>query len=364
MDNRDFERDLYNLLGVGFDAIDMDGAVKAVTDAISEKRKLFISTPNLNFLIAAQANESFRDSVINSDLSIADGMPIVFMCKLLDIPIRERVAGSSLIDALRRNEDCIKKPIKVFFFGGQDGIAEKAHKVLNEEKRGLVSAGYLNPGFGTVQEMSRPEIIDEINKANPDFVIVSLGAAKGQEWIEKNRIKLDANVISHLGAVVNFIAGNVKRAPDWVQNFHLEWLWRIKEEPGLFGRYWHDGLSFLKLLATNVLAYRRIIRNKPAYSTPRISVDDDNHLINLKGSLTQKIAPELRVEFERLVTQNCDFTVDMKGVTYIDQSTLGLLLILWKKMTEIDRQVSIIGVSKQIAKILELNKLSFMVTGK
>ena len=154
------DRHIYNLLGLTFDAIGMEGTVNAILDAINGNQKLILSTPNLNFLVASLKSEAFRRSVLNSNLSIADGMPIVFMCKLLNIPITERVAGSSLIDELRNNITCRNKPIKVFFFGGQDGIAERAHKKLNQDKGGLTSVGYLNPGFGTVQDMSSTDIIE------------------------------------------------------------------------------------------------------------------------------------------------------------------------------------------------------------
>tara|TARA_R110002096_G_scaffold416576_2_gene619442 strand:- start:287149 stop:288228 length:1080 start_codon:yes stop_codon:yes gene_type:complete len=355
------DRDIYNLLGLSFDAVDMDGTVQAVLDAIAEDRKLFLSTPNLNFLIASLTSENFRNSVLNSDLSVADGMPIVFMCKLLDIPIKERVAGSSLIDELRSNEACIKKPIKVFFFGGQDGIAQKAHDILNREQGGLRSVGYLNPGFGTVTDMSTNEIIDQVNKAAPEFIIVSLGAKKGQAWIESNRTRLKANVISHLGAVVNFIAGNVKRAPRWVQKMHMEWIWRIKEEPALFKRYVNDGTIFLKLMFTKILPYRRIIKNYNVHSTPTIKPDHKNYCIEFKGDLTKDIRSQLQEILEENVESKMDITFNMAGVTYIDQAILGLFLRYCAAKTRSGHKIFIIELSEPIRRIFELNNLNYLI---
>ncbi|MEZ5917325.1 MAG: WecB/TagA/CpsF family glycosyltransferase [Parvularculaceae bacterium] len=103
------------------------------------------------------------------------------------------------------------------------------------------AAGHLNPGFGDIEQMSADHIIDAITEAKADFVLVALGAAKGECWIEKNRDRLNAPVIAHLGAVVDFAAGAVARAPVWVRKTGLEWAWRIKEDPSLWRRYWQDG---------------------------------------------------------------------------------------------------------------------------
>ncbi|MCP5380910.1 MAG: WecB/TagA/CpsF family glycosyltransferase [Kordiimonadaceae bacterium] len=355
------DRDIYNLLGLSFDAVTMEETATKIIDAIRSKRKLFLSTPNLNFLIAGQHDENFRKSVLHSDLSIADGMPIVFMCKLLDIPIRKRVAGSSLIDFLQDDDRCRKKPIKVFFFGGQDGIAEQAHEILNEKKCGLESVGYLNPGFGSVEDMSSDEIIDEINEAKADFIIVSLGAKKGQAWIENNRDSLNAYVISHLGAVVNFIAGNVKRAPDWVQNLHLEWFWRIKEEPELFSRYWNDGCAFLKLIFKNILPYRSLIKRHTTRSTPYILPVFKKRTVILKGDLTIEIRDSVIAMFNEIMKREGDFELDMTKVGYIDPSILAQLMLFNEEMESNGHKVTLINPNKLIKRIFDLNCLGFNI---
>lgn len=84
--------------------------------------------------------------------------------------------------------------------------------------------------------MSNAETIERINASGADFLVVSLGARKGQAWIMQNRQHLSVLLISHLDAMVNFVAGTVSRAQQWMQRFGLEWLWRIKEEPVLWRR--------------------------------------------------------------------------------------------------------------------------------
>ena len=100
--------------------------------------------------------------------------------------------------------------------------------------------------------MSTPAIIDAINASDADFLAVALGAKKGQAWLQQNHARLRIPVRVHLGATINFQAGTLKRAPTLIQRLGLEWLWRIKEEPQLWRRYWNDGLALLGLLITRV----------------------------------------------------------------------------------------------------------------
>jgi N-acetylglucosaminyldiphosphoundecaprenol N-acetyl-beta-D-mannosaminyltransferase len=241
----------YSLLGLPFHAVTLSEAAEIVTDSIALRNTCFISTPNLNFTVMAQDDPDFYNSVIQSDLVVADGMPLIWVAKLLGLPITERVAGSDLFAYLSQQPR--QNKIRVFFFGGETGVAEKAHHALNHSSPGMESCGFYDPGFVSIDEMSNDQIIEYINACKPDFILVALGAKKGQRWIMHNREKLNAPVISHLGAVINFVAGSVERAPEKWQRFGLEWVWRIKQEPKLYKRYLGDGLRFLKMLFTETL---------------------------------------------------------------------------------------------------------------
>jgi len=246
----DFHRPVHCILGLPFDALTMAQAQAALSDAIRRPRRCFLSTPNLNFLIGCLGDAAFRDSVIRSDLSVADGMPIIWIARALGVPVRERVAGSTLFERLRAPG---ADPVTVFFFGGPEGVARRAADALNAEHGAMRCVGARSPGFGSIADMSSPALIDEINQARPDFLVVALGAKRGQAWIEHNLARLQAPLVSHLGAVVNFVAGTVARAPERLGGLGLEWLWRIKEEPALWRRYLEDGFALLKLLLTRVL---------------------------------------------------------------------------------------------------------------
>ena len=248
----DFTRNVHSLLGLPFDALTLEQAVTRIRASVAQRTPCFLSTPNLNFLIAAQANSAFRNSVVRSDLSLADGMPIVWLSSLMGIPITERVAGSDVFEALRHSTGPL---VRVYFFGGPPGVAERAARQINAEGKSMVCVGFESPGYGSIQDMSHVSTIANINASGADFLVVALGASKGQAWIEHNLAALEVPVVSHLGAVVNFVAGGVKRAPRWMQKAGLEWVWRIREEPALWKRYWSDGTGLIRLMTTSVVPF-------------------------------------------------------------------------------------------------------------
>ena len=144
--------------------------------------------------------------------------------------------------------------MRVFFFGvNRVWPGWRTSGSAPAGSAGMDSVRFLNPGFGSVEQKGSDAIIGAINAAEPDFLMIALGATKGQAWIQQNRQRLNARVISYLEVVVNFSAGNIRRSPAWLQQLGLEWLWRIKEEPLLWRRYLGDGLAFLGLVVQEVL---------------------------------------------------------------------------------------------------------------
>jgi N-acetylglucosaminyldiphosphoundecaprenol N-acetyl-beta-D-mannosaminyltransferase len=203
----------------------------------------------------------------------------VWLAKLLGLPFTDRVAGATVFERLR---DQRAMPLGVFFFGGPDGVAQQAADVLNAGEGRMRCVGAYSPGFGTIEDMSTPAIIDRINVSHADLLVVSLGAKRGQAWIEHTLAALDTPLVSHLGAVVNFVAGTVSRAPSLVGRLGLEWLWRIKEEPALWRRYWSDGMALVRLLTTRALpAALDARRLRAATAAPVLQESDDGQLYTL-----------------------------------------------------------------------------------
>lgn len=363
----DFDRNVYCLGGLPFDAVDMPEAISILNYSAKSKTRCFLSTPNLNFLIASHSDAEFRDSVIHSDLVIADGMPLVWIAKLLRIPIRERVAGSSLFEAL--HEQDVANPISVYFFGGPDGVAEIAARKINQSTGGLICVGYQSPGFVSIDEMSAATHIAKINANNVDFLVVSLGAKKGQSWIFRNLPSIKAPIISHLGAVINFEAGKLKRAPAFMQNIGLEWLWRIKEEPSLWRRYRHDGLSLLRLLVTSVIPHALWL----SYNQPRFKQSSKANLIYSECNSSSfrlivpdvvfdPISPAIRSQLRHASSQKMDVTLVLTNTEYLSSGFLALLLLLKKNLDKYGLKLKIVGVQPKMERLLKWNGLTYLIS--
>ena len=324
--NSAFDRDVWAIFGMPIDNVSLDEATRLIEQAVDTRTRLSFVTPNVNWMVRALKNENAMRQIVNADLSLADGAPVVWLARQLGMPINERVAGSDLFDRLREDVSDGAKPIRVFFFGGRDGAAEAAYNALKEEQGRLIAAGWHNPGFGDVESMSSNEIRDKINAAKPDFLIVSLGAAKGQDWIEHNQSELDAPVIAHLGAVVDFVAGTIKRAPKWATHIGLEWVWRVIAEPSLWKRYWNDGKDFIGIVSGNLGRLKKVAR--PNRSVKAVEAAFNGSALTLSGDLVIETRNEIRENLSVAAQKPSDCQLDLTAVRTIDASALGQLRML------------------------------------
>lgn len=359
-----FERDVHCLLGLPVDALDLAGAAASVQDAIARRLPCFLSTPNVNFAVRAARDEAFRDSLLASDLSLADGMPLVWIARLLGIPLRERVAGADLFERLKRGEP---RPLSVYFFGGEDGVAETASRALNEERSRLACVGFESPGQGDVPALSLRSSIARINASGADFLVVALGAQKGQRWIEHNLPRLAVPVVSHLGAVVNFAARRIRRAPAWMRSSGLEWLWRIREEHRLLGRYLSDGAMFFKILLVRVLPLAWALRRqKPRgedLQAARIETHDTEReiVLRLRGAWTRENLAPLRAAYRRAADAHRHIRLDLGRVSYVDTAFLGLTLVLHGAQRRSLRRLACGPLSRPVQKIFHYAGVDFLV---
>ncbi|MGD0959165.1 MAG: WecB/TagA/CpsF family glycosyltransferase [Methylomonas sp.] len=360
-----FVRNVHCILGLPFDAVSMSDTLDYIRYSAKNNKPCFISTPNLNFLIASQNDPDFRNSVFNSDLSIADGMPVIWVARILGLPLFERVAGSNLYEKLSEQN---LMPLKAFFFGGDDGVAERACQRQNSGAQGIIAVGYEAPGFGSVEDMSTDQTIKKINASDADFIVVALGAKKGQAWIERNRSKLKAPIISHLGAVVNFVAGNVKRAPHWLQRFGLEWLWRIYQEPKLWIRYTRDGARFCRLMFTKVFPYAlwKIRNKKLLESSEPILVDcedtDKGVRIIIKGICVNNSIEPLKTVLNDSSGRYANYELDLQQVALIDSSFIGLCMLLTGYVNLSGGKLILSNISEINKKIIKWNCAGFLLS--
>jgi N-acetylglucosaminyldiphosphoundecaprenol N-acetyl-beta-D-mannosaminyltransferase len=248
--------DRVDLDGTGIDRITEAEVVAIVRDALAHGRGGRIVTPNIDILRRAQRDPAVRRYLDDADLVVADGMPLIWASRLGGTPLPERVAGSSLIWSL--SDGLARDRRSIFVIGGApsrqgdtDGATRAADR-LAAACPGLRVAGALCPPYGF--ESDRTTVADlcaEVAGAEPDLVFVGLGFPKQEQVIDRLRPDLPNAWFVGCGAAVNFVAGDVDRAPRWMQRTGLEWAHRLGTEPRrLAGRYLrHDAPYALRLLA-------------------------------------------------------------------------------------------------------------------
>jgi N-acetylglucosaminyldiphosphoundecaprenol N-acetyl-beta-D-mannosaminyltransferase len=362
----DLSRDVYGLLGMPIDAFDRGTVLKRVLAAIVEGKPFLLSTPNVNFMMESCGDTEFRESLLSSDLCCVDGMPIVWLARLFGIPIAQRVSGSDLFDTIRSHCDP-SQPIKVFLFGGGEGVAETVSQLINARPSGMRCVGWINPGFGTIAEMSRPDIIQTINDSNADLLAVFLSAKKAQSWLMLNHERLKVPVRGQFGATINYQAGVVRRAPLILQRLGFEWLWRIKEEPYLWRRYWRDGLALGRLIITRAipvavgLAWRRCTQKNGEELSLMKHERDGFAVVSLIGKATNANVIKSISVFRSLVAEERSVAIDISQVTSVDPRYFGLLLMLRKQIKRNGKILKLTGVSKRSRRIFRTNGFEFLL---
>ncbi|SFV17039.1 WecB/TagA/CpsF family glycosyltransferase [Pseudoduganella namucuonensis] len=364
----DFRRKVYCVLGLPIDALSLEDACAALQSSTRRATRCFLSTPNLNFLMWSHVDRGFRNSVIVSDLCVADGMPLVWISVLMAIPINERIAGSTLFEKIRQDSS---NPTSVYIFGGADGAASKAADAINDNpKSAMRCVGHYAPGFGNIAEMSQPHIIEAINNCSPDFLVVALGARKGQEWIMRNLHSLSAPIVSHLGAVVNITAAAISRAPHWMQRSGLEWVWRIKEEPLLWRRYLSDGCGFLGLLVTRVLPAifyqrcHRISEERLLQSEIFLVRGQESCRITLIGPWDARNSMPVRQTLMDATRTKGDIVVNLRSVEYVDSAIIGIFLLLYGHQSKIGHKVRFENAGRKLTRIFKAHCADYLLEGR
>ena len=363
----DLSREVYGVLGIPIDAIDMAGVVRCVHSAAAAGAPFLISTPNSNFLVASQTSPEFRESLLVSNLCPPDGMPVVCIARLLGVPLIGRTAGSDVFEALKQVSDPLRR-LRVFLFGGDTGFAAAACEQLNANQCGLSCVGAMNPGFGSIDEMSTDAIINAINESMASFLVVSLGANKGQAWLLKNHSRLRIPVRSHLGAAVGFQAGMLRRAPLGLRAWGLEWLWRIKEEPQLWRRYWDDGLALSRMVLTRVLPLivrlqwqRYFVRARRLEVVIYYERGPKTATLKLSGSADAESVTRAISCFRSVLAAQVNVVMDLSEICAIDARFIGCLLMLRKQLKTAHRSLEIVNVPWQIERILRLNGFEYLL---
>ncbi len=242
-------------LNTYIDNLTMKETVLRIDEIIKKGKPSYVVTPNVDHIVKLEKDEEFKKVYSEADLIVTDGMPLIWISKLLKTPIKEKVSGSDLFPKVC--ELAAEKNYTLFLLGAATGVAEKAAKNLCKKYKGLDIVGMYSPSYGFEEnENEINEIIRMINGCKPDILAVGLGAPKQEKFIYKYKEQLGVPISLAIGATIDFEAGNIKRAPKWMQKSGFEWFYRLCKEPKrMFKRYIIDDLKIIKI----AYKYRKVI---------------------------------------------------------------------------------------------------------
>ena len=258
---REIPFDEVDLFGVGFRRFREADCVRNVTDEIGAGRGGWIVTPNLEILRLLPMDAKLRAMLREADLVVADGMPLVWLSRLLGDALPERVAGSSLVSTLSAAAAADRR--SVYLLGGDPGTAEGAARVLESRYPGLRIAGTACPKPGFEQSPAAVRgFYEGVESAEPDLVFVALGFPKQERVIRDLRPELPRTWFMGVGISFSYLSGDVRRAPAWIRKTGLEWIYRLGQEPGRLARRYlaHDVPFGLQLMGR---AMRQRFRTTP-----------------------------------------------------------------------------------------------------
>lgn len=234
-------------MNTGLDNLTMGEALAEIDRLIQRKIPAYVVTPNVDHIVRLEQGGTFAEAYRHADLILTDGMPLLWIARWYGTPIKEKISGSDLFPRLC--EMAAKKGYTMFFLGAAEGIAAKAADNMKKKYPGLSVVGTYSPPFGFEKFPEELQKIEQIvTAAHPQILIVALGCPKQECFLFENREKLNVPVSLGLGATLDFAAGSVKRAPKWMSEHGLEWLFRIMQEPKRMGkRYLVDDRKILGL---------------------------------------------------------------------------------------------------------------------
>ncbi len=242
------EPETCSILGVDIAVTNMRSVVGYLTENLEQLRGKYVCVSNVHTTVLSYNDESYLKIQNESALAIPDGKPLSLICKVRGYKNAQRVAGPDLMpEILRLSEE---KGYRHYFYGSTEETLRTLESNLKKRYPRLNIVGTYSPPFRNLSPEEDEGIVEKIKEMKPDFVWVGLGAPKQERWMYAHRGKIDA-VMLGVGAAFDFHAGTTKRAPKWVQEFYLEWLYRLIQDPRrLFKRYVRSNIQFIWLILT------------------------------------------------------------------------------------------------------------------
>jgi exopolysaccharide biosynthesis WecB/TagA/CpsF family protein len=242
-----------DILGIKVNNLIMEETLTRINELIRHNKPSLIYTSNTNHIRLFQNDPEFAKAYNEADLITADGMPLIWISKLLGHPLRERISGVDLTGKICALS--AERGYKIYLLGAAKGIAEKAKVRCEKIYPGVKIVGIYSPSREEILDDSRSrKIIATVNSTRADILCVAFGTPLQEKWLKKHRSFLKVPVSVGVGGTLDCLAGTIKRPPPWVRHIGMEWLTRLIQNPR------HYGIRYLKDLAVFYHIFRELLK--------------------------------------------------------------------------------------------------------
>jgi N-acetylglucosaminyldiphosphoundecaprenol N-acetyl-beta-D-mannosaminyltransferase len=249
--------DTADVLGVPLGLIDYDGALNWIDAMVTDRHRGYVCVCNVHTVMASAEDPALRAALMGSSINVPDGQPLVWALNLLGHGLENRVYGPELM--ARFCARAVDSGQRMYLYGGRNqGALVQLALNLRQRYPGVRIVGGYSPPHRPLTEEEREAVTKEINGSRADVVWVGIGVPKQEKWMAEMRDALEAPVLIGVGAAFDFHAGLVPQAPPWVQEYGLEWAYRLAHEPRrLWRRYTRYNPRFVSAFARQLRRHRR-----------------------------------------------------------------------------------------------------------
>ena len=310
------------VLGVPLHPVTQAEALDRIDAFVAERRPRLVVTVNVDFAALARRDVELHRILCEADLSLCDGMPLLWAGAWLGAPVPERVTGADLVPALL--ERAARRGHRVFMLGTSGEVLDEARRRCEAAWPGLRICGTFSPPYAPVLGLDHDEMGRRVQAAAPDILLVGLGAPKQEKLIAMQARAWGVPCSIGVGASLDFLAGRFPRAPEWMRRVGLEWAFRLLNEPRrLFRRYSGDFLFYFPTLAAELLRAR--------------------------GQQAGALPP--------VVPRGAGVLVDLEAVAWLSPAGLGALLEARREWREGGRQLVLLRPTPAVERLLRATRL-------
>ena len=348
--------DTVALFGLPITNVTMAQAVARIEEQILSGSTHQIATANLDFARNSLKDPYLQRVICDCSMVLPDGAPMLWASSMFGLPLQQRVTGVDLIPELARLS--AQKGYGIFLLGSSEESSSVAAEVLEKRFPGVRIVGRCCPAIAPLHEMANEELLREIEKADPDILLVALGNPKQEMWIHRHRDRLMVPVSIGIGGALDMIAGSLKRAPGWVQRANMEWCYRMCQEPRrLFPRYYNDAKALLVHLPLGLMV-NRLQPGERRYGKLKVDIHGSVRVIATPAKLAGDVSSWLAREARLASAAGQTLVVDMAATVRAEADGLGGLLEARRILLGAGLWIWLTGMSNPVRRVLQFSAMS------